>query len=163
MKITCSMSEEIPIRSFGVSVIVLKTTSQSTTVLLLKRAEPFLNGEWCQIAGGIERGERAWETALRELKEETGLTPYALYSADICEQFYEVDKECISIFPVFVAFVDSNSEILLNEEHSEYRWMTVQEAEALLPFPGQRHILRHIQSQFIDRKPLEHLRISLPV
>ncbi len=151
---------EIPVKSFGVSVIVLKSTSEGVLVLLLKRTDRFLNDEWCQVAGGIEKDERAWEAALREIREETGLVPYALYSADVCEQFYEADKECISIFPVFVAFVDSGSEIRLNEEHSEYRWVTVPEAETMLLFPGQRHILQHVQNEFVDREPLEYLRIS---
>jgi dATP pyrophosphohydrolase len=48
--------QEIPIRSFGVSVIVLKNKTQSATILLLKRAERFLHGQWCQIAGGIKIG-----------------------------------------------------------------------------------------------------------
>ena len=63
---------EISIRSFGVSVVLLRKTKPQTEVLLLRRNQTLV-GELCQIAGGIEDGEKAWETALREVKEETGL------------------------------------------------------------------------------------------
>ena len=77
---------EISIRSFGVSVVLLRKAEPQTEVLLLRRNQTLV-GEWCQIAGSIEDGEKAWETALREAKEETGLDYDRLYSADICEQF----------------------------------------------------------------------------
>ncbi|WP_312882971.1 NUDIX domain-containing protein [Rhizobium etli] len=38
----------------------------------MRRTGSTLSGEWCQIAGGIEHGETAWQAALREAKEETG-------------------------------------------------------------------------------------------
>ncbi|HBD83024.1 MAG TPA: NUDIX hydrolase, partial [Dehalococcoidia bacterium] len=44
---------------------------------------------WQEISGLIEPRETAWEAALREIKEETGLTPYRFYSADFVERFYE--------------------------------------------------------------------------
>ena len=42
-------------------------------LLLTKRSEPPCVGEWCLPGGFIEMGETARESALRELKEETGL------------------------------------------------------------------------------------------
>ncbi|MBB3464556.1 8-oxo-dGTP pyrophosphatase MutT (NUDIX family) [Rhizobium sp. BK377] len=42
--------------------------------MLLLRRNHTLVGEWCQIAGAIEEGEKAWEAALREVNEETNLT-----------------------------------------------------------------------------------------
>lgn len=70
-----------------------------------------LAGIWCQIARKVEGGETAWQAALRELYEETGLAPDAFYSADICEQFYEADRDAITVAPVFVAFIDSAAEV----------------------------------------------------
>ena len=63
---------EIPIKSSIVSLIAVRRTERLHEVLLLKRAQTQV-GTWCQIAGGIEDGETAWQTALRELDEETGL------------------------------------------------------------------------------------------
>ena len=94
--------------------------------------------EWCQVAGGIEDGETAWQTAVRELFEETGLKPNALYSDDICEQFYEPDRDAITMAPVFVAFVDASATVVLNHKHSDYRWVSFQEAIEMVAFGGQR-------------------------
>ncbi|MBP2509144.1 dATP pyrophosphohydrolase [Agrobacterium tumefaciens] len=149
---------EIPIRSFGVSVVLLRNAEPQTEVLLLRRNHTLV-GEWCQIAGGIEDGEKAWETALREVKEETGLDCDRLYSADICEQFYEADRDAISMFPVFVGFVDAEAVVTINHEHSEFRWVSFASAMTMVPFAGQRHVLRHVEAEFVQREPVQHLLI----
>ncbi len=150
---------EIPIRAFMASLVAVRKTEARHEVLLLKRTQT-LAGEWCQVAGSIEEGETAWQTALRELDEETGLKPNALYSADICEQFYEADRDAITLVPVFVAFIDSNAEVYLNHEHSEYRWVSFIEAIEMVAFGGQRRVLGWIEDEFINRNPSKHLLIE---
>ncbi len=82
-------------------------------VLLLRRNH-MLVGEWCQVAGAIEEGENGWEAALCEVNEETNLASKRLYFADIYEQFYEADRDAISILPVFVGFVDADATVVIN-------------------------------------------------
>jgi dATP pyrophosphohydrolase len=152
----------IAINSYGVSVFVIKLESDAHKVLLLLRsARETLQDMWCQVAGAVEPGETAWQAALRELREETGLTPSRLYSADICEQFYDLNQDRIEIVPVFVAFLDSDQQITLNDEHTAYRWVTFEEARDLLVFAGQRSVLAAIKREFLDRQPNERLRIQL--
>ncbi|OOG67009.1 NUDIX hydrolase [Sinorhizobium sp. A49] len=149
---------EIPIRSFAVSVVILRETGGTHEVLLLRR-NGSLAGEWCQIAGAIEAGETAWQAALREVEEETGLRPSRFYSADICEQFYEADRDAISLLPVFVGNVPSAATVTLNAEHSEFKWLSFDEAVRMVPFAGQRKVLRHIQQEFVDSEPSAWLLI----
>lgn len=118
------------------------------------------NEQWCQVAGGIEPGEKAWEAALREIKEETGLVPDVLYSADTCEQFYEVEKDSIWMAPVFVAYAKPDSNVILNHEHSEYKWVSFKKAISMVPFPGQKTILKHINNEFAKKRPVELLQIK---
>lgn len=151
---------DVPVRALIASVVALRQASAGYEVLLLKRAETLV-GEWCQIAGKIEEGEAAWQTALRELSEETGLIPQRFYSADICEQFYVPDRDVITLSPVFVAFVRYDDEVTLNGEHSDYRWVRFSDAVEMVAFGGQRRILRWIEEEFERRTPSEHLRIDI--
>ena len=89
---------EIQIRAFIASLVAVRRAEERYEVLLMKRTQS-LAGEWCQVAGKIEDGETAWQTVLRELSEETGLKPDAFYYADTCEQFYEADRDAITIAP----------------------------------------------------------------
>lgn len=150
---------EIPIRSFAVSVVILRETASTHEFLLLRR-NGSLAGEWCQIAGAIEAGETAWQAALREVEEETGLTPIRFYSADICEQFYEADRDAISLLPVFVGYVHSAATVRLNAEHSEFQWLPFDAAVWMVPFAGQRKILKHIQQEFVESEPSAWLLIQ---
>jgi len=154
------MAKEIPIRCYGVSLIVCRKNRRASEILLLKRA-PRYNGQWCQVAGGIEPGETAWQAAVREMKEETALVPERLYSADLLEKFYEMDKDAIWIAPVFVAFVPFRCSVVLNHEHTEYRWLSYRAALAMLPFPGQREILRAVRASFLKRRPATVLEIEV--
>jgi dATP pyrophosphohydrolase len=97
---------------------------------------------------------------VREIREETALDVRALYSADLCEQFYEISNDSIWIAPVFVAFVGGESRVVTNEEHSEHRWCTITEGVALLTFPGAGHILQTVDSHFVAREPNPFLRIA---
>ena len=150
---------DIPIKAFIISVVPIRFSDDGCEILLLKRAQTLV-GEWCQVAGKIEDGETAWQAALRELSEETGLTPDALYSGDIYEQFYEPDRDAITVAPVFVAIIGGNPAVQLNDEHSDFRWMTFDEAIEVVAFGGQRRILRWIEEEFVRRTPSEHLKIA---
>ena len=151
---------EISLRAFLVSIVVLRKIESNFEVLLLKRTQN-LAGEWCQVAGKIEENETAWQAAVRELAEETALIPELFYSADINEQFYEAARDSITIAPVFVALVDPSAEVILNEEHSDYRWSGFDEAMELVTFGGQRHVLRWIEAEFVKRVPSKHLLIDI--
>jgi dATP pyrophosphohydrolase len=151
--------QEIPVRSFSVSLIILRLSDNRHELLLLKRSRT-LAGTWCQVAGATEPGEAAWQTAKREAREETGLTLHKLYSADICEQFYEADRDAITLVPVFVGYAGPNAQVVLNAEHHDFRWVSFEEAAELVPFSGQRRVLDHVKREFVDRTPNPWLLIE---
>jgi len=62
-----------------VSVLVLIHTPD-LQVLLLDRADK--PGFWQSVTGSIEGGETLWETAMREVQEETGLEAQRYHLAD---------------------------------------------------------------------------------
>lgn len=92
--------------------------------LLLKRSskEKLYPSVWQVITGTIENGEKAVETALRELKEETGCCPVKLWTVPYVASFFNPYKDCINHAPVFAALVSSTDKIKISDEHDEYKW-----------------------------------------
>jgi dihydroneopterin triphosphate diphosphatase len=65
------------ISAYCVSAYLIHSHSKGCDYLLLRRVEDYLKGTWQMISGGIKEGEKAYEAALRETFEETGLKPLA--------------------------------------------------------------------------------------
>lgn len=152
------MKQRIPIRANGVVVYVLRRRRDDVQFLLLLRTAD-RGGFWQSVSGGLESGETAWQTALREVHEETGLMVNELFATDRVECFYQHRKDRIYMAPAFVAFVPDKQEVKLSHEHSEFRWATLKEALELLPFEQQRSIMEYIEREFLKRRPHEQLRI----
>lgn len=148
-----------PVRCTMVSIVVLRGSGGDPRMLVVRRAGACLHGAWSYIAGHVAEGEAGWQTALRELREETGLAPDALYATSFCEQFYSAQADCIEIVPAFVARIAEGAEVRLNVEHSESRWVSLDEASGLLPFGSQRELLAHVCREFIERRPSAFLRM----
>ncbi len=127
--------------------------------LLLKRASyQWFPDLWQMVSGKIKDGEKAYESALREIKEETGLIPEKMWVLPNINSFYLVEDESINLVPVFVARVDMDSIIKISSEHSEYKWVNRKEAKELLAWPGQRRSVEIIEECFdISKKSFLHL------
>jgi dATP pyrophosphohydrolase len=146
---------------FCVSAFIIKMEKEQARYLLIRRCGKLLHGNWQMVSGKVEEGETAWEAALREIKEETGLLPDSFYAADFVETFYQTEYDAVLSVPVFVAFVSSSQEIKLSpSEHDAYKWLSYEEALSYLEFSTQRDGIRHVNEQFIQRNPNKRLSIS---
>lgn len=150
--------DSIPVRCTMVSVVTVRDGGET---LLLRRGAGYLEGVWSYVAGHLHRGEPGWRCALRELREETGLAPHALYAADYCEQYYDARHEVIEVVPAFVARVGDDSPVTLNHEHDRARWLPIDAAIPLLPFGGQRRLFAHVRAEFVERRPPRALRMPI--
>jgi dATP pyrophosphohydrolase len=143
----------------GVASLVLRSRADAHEVLLLRRAtEPFL-GEWFPIEGGLDGDEPPHAAARREILEETGLVPHRLYRDPLSPLLvpsagYEVHLH------VFVAFVETNAEVTLNEEHSHCEWLSIDEAIARVPLAAQKAALRRVEETFLRTAPPTHLLVT---
>ena len=81
---------------------------------------------WCTPGGKVEVGETAVEGAIREVKEEVGIS---LKPSDLEYVGYDVNafnNEKVWISFLFVAHVDVDTKVTLQEtELSEYEWTSV--------------------------------------
>ena len=121
-----------------VDCYVYRRTDDGILFLLMKRnLNKIYEHLWQGVAGKIEEGETSSEAAIRELKEETGLSPVNMFVADHVSKFYEVHGDRINLVPVFGIEVDSEI-INLSEEHISYKWVDINEALNTLVWNGQK-------------------------
>jgi dATP pyrophosphohydrolase len=141
-------------RPDAVAVLVLRGAGAGTRVLLLRRSRGAFAGAWTFVMGGVEDGERATDAARRELLEETGLTASAFYTAGELDAFYDPVRDRIVHVPFFVARVNGEAGIVLEDDvHDEHRWLPFAEAEELLTFSSQRRVLDEVRRAFVAREP----------
>jgi dATP pyrophosphohydrolase len=131
--------------------------------LLLKRSpEQYYPNIWQMVTGKIKENETAYQSALREIKEETGLTPEKFWVAPTVNSFYSPDKDYICLLPVFAARVKDECEIKLSKEHTEYKWVNPEEAKQLLAWDGQRKSVDVIVDYVLNRNSfLNFIEIKL--
>ena len=135
---------------------IFRETENGIEFLLLKRADDQVySGLWQMVTGKIKENEHAYETAIREIKEETGLTPLQLWVAPTVNSFYEPKDEYICLLPVFAARVESN-QIKLSDEHTDYKWVDKTTAQKLLAWEGQRKAVQIIEDYFLNEKSFFH-------
>lgn len=127
----------------------------------MRRVGPILKGNWQMISGGIEESEKAWEAALREVGEETGLLPDRFYLVDFVEMFYQVPCDRVVFGTVFAAFVDSSQEVTLSSEHDLYEWVSYEKALQFLQFTTQKNAVRHIEENYIKKEPWDYFQIPV--
>lgn len=129
-----------------VDVYVLRQGVTGLETLVLRRsARGRCPGSWEVVHGSIEAGERPVDAALRELREETGLTPNALYNLSRTESFYRHGTDEIGFIPVFAAFVAAEGAVRLSPEHEEAAWLSLPSAEGRLAWPRERRALGDIR------------------
>ncbi len=121
-----------------IDAYVFRRTESGLSFLLLKRAKTKIYEHlWQGVAGKIEKDETAWQAAIRELKEETCLTPFKMFTADHVSKFYEAYQDRINLVPVFGIEV-SSKKIVLSDEHCDYKWVSFDEAYETLVWRGQK-------------------------
>lgn len=131
---------------------IFRIINDEIEFLLLKRSpDQYYPNLWQMVSGKIKENETAYNAALREIKEETDLTPEKFWVAPTVNSFYSPDKDYICLLPVFAAKVDCNCEIKISNEHTEYKWVKSDEAKQLLAWDGQRKSVDVIVDYVLNR------------
>ena len=125
-----------------IDVYCLDPSAGDWHVLTLQRAhDTRCPTAWETVHGHIEAGESPEEAALREVREEAGLTVQRLYN--VCVQpFYLHKLATVELAVVFAAFVDRAQPITLGAEHMRHEWLTPDAALTRFVWPRERAALR---------------------
>lgn len=127
-------------------------TNGDLEFLLLKRSpDQYYPNLWQMVTGKIKYNETAYDAALREIKEETGLKPEKFWVAPTVNSFYSAEKDYICLIPVFAARIPEKGEIKLSDEHTEYQWVNPVDAKKLLAWDGQRKSIDVIVDYVLNR------------
>jgi len=82
-------------------------------------------GHWDFVKGKIEEGETPHETALRETKEETGISDIEFIDGfeESVEYNFKFKNEDIHKIVVFFLAKTNEKKITLSHEHSDFVWL----------------------------------------
>jgi ADP-ribose pyrophosphatase YjhB (NUDIX family) len=115
-------------------------------LLVLKRNNPPAKGEWWFPGGRIRRGETFFQTLTREVKEETGLDVKVLGFIGVYERIF---RERHDIPIVFLCRCEDEN-VILNSEHSEYKFLNANKAFAEL-----HQMLKEVLADMFGKKLVE--------
>jgi len=137
------------VRVLYVDVYVLRPGPGGWEVLVLRRGPAGrCPHAWETVHGHLLEGEAPVDAALRELAEETGLAPSALYNVSRVETFYLHARDTVALIPVFCAFVGVGAEARLSAEHEAVEWLAPEAASARFAWPREARALADILRLF---------------
>ena len=123
------------IGQFMCGIGVLVWDQKADEFLLLKRSETkdFGAGLWECVTGRVDQGEGFEDAAHREVKEELGVSIELLEILGTTHFYRGAERpeyELIGI--VYLGSIEQRDSIKISQEHSEYRWVTSEEAATLI-------------------------------
>lgn len=117
--------------------IVYRRFHGNTEILLIKHVN---SGHWSFPKGHVEKDESEEETALREIKEETGVD--VLINTSFRETVtYSPRKDSQKLVVYFIAKAKSYDFTPQEEEISEIRWVDISHAGAILTYENDKTIV----------------------
>ncbi len=130
--------------------------------LILKRDQDVIyGGQWRMVGGKVKEGETAFEAGARELYEETNLNPALFWVLPSINQFYDVKGDAVKQVPAFGANVDKSSEIVLNHEHEDWKWISQDKIDTYIQWPEQKRLMYLLADIVTSKQILEEWIIGL--
>ncbi|MEM3739131.1 MAG: NUDIX domain-containing protein, partial [Thermoplasmata archaeon] len=111
-------------------------------LLLLKRSEKVgsFRGRWATVSGYIEEGDTPLSRARLEIMEETGIRKAVLLK----KGEVVLARSGNRVFAVHPFLFETNEEVILDWEHSEYRWIQPMEIDSYNTVPKLKEALRKV-------------------
>lgn len=141
------MSKHLPVIA---QTIVYRKKGGNFEVLLLKRTEE-RGGFWNVVNGTLEFDESIVECRARELSEEAGIKDVLRWSDEI-NRFSFQYHESPFVVVVYAAEVATDQSVIINEEHTEYTWVSFDKALQMMKFDDDKNGLRACQKMLSPQK-----------
>lgn len=110
--------------------------------LIFKRAPDVIYAnQWRMVGGKVLENESHHRAALRELKEETGIIPDLFWSIPSLNHFYDYKSDCIHQIPAFAGQLKNKTQISLNHEHVDWKWISREDIDSYIQWPEQKRLM----------------------
>jgi len=143
-------SYKYPRPALTVDAVVFAEEGDKIMVLLIRRGKEPFKGLWAVPGGFLEVNETCKEGALRELKEETGMTGVEL------EQFYVFDaigrdprERVITVAHMGVTDIGAHNTVKGADDAAEANWFDV---EKLPPLAADHELIINTALQFLKEQ-----------
>ena len=120
-------------------IVLFRNDSDKNEFLLLT----YPQGHWDFVKGKVEQGETPHETALRETKEETGITNIEFIDGfeESVEYDFRFKREDIHKKVIFFLAKTNEKNIKLSHEHNDYLWLEYNDALKKTTFENAKNVL----------------------
>jgi len=120
-------------------IVLFRNDSDKNEFLLLN----YPQGHWDFVKGKIEQNETSHETALRETKEETGISNIEFVNGfeESVEYDFRFKNEDIHKKVIFFLAKTSEKKIRLSHEHNDYLWLGYNDALKKTTFRNAKNVL----------------------
>jgi mutator protein MutT len=136
-----TVPRDYPDRPFlGVGAIIV----QDDYILLVRRANPPLQGEWSIPGGLVEVGETTKEAIIREIQEETSLEIEPVKLVEVFERILRDKSNLVQYHFVLIDYVCRivSGEPRAGSDVSELRWAKMKELDGLKVSPETCAVIR---------------------
>jgi 8-oxo-dGTP pyrophosphatase MutT (NUDIX family) len=125
--------------------IVLFRKEKSKKLFLLLH---YPSGHWDFVKGKMEEGESTHQTAIRETKEETGITDITFLEnfEEWIEYNFQYQGELVNKKVVFFLAETKTEEVKISHEHQNYAWMDYNTSMEKTTFDNAKMVLTKAQT-----------------
>ena len=120
-------------------IVLFRNDSSKNEFLLLN----YPQGHWDFVKGKIEKNETLHEAALRETREETGISNIEFFDGfeESVEYDFRFKKEDIHKKVIFFLAKTNEKNIKLSHEHNDYIWLEYDDALKKTTFENAKNVL----------------------
>ena len=131
------------IEETSAGIILFRKEDSKILFLLLH----YPSGHWDFVKGKIEEGESTHETAIREAKEETGITDITFLEnfEEWIKYDFQYQGELVHKKVVFFLAETKTKEVMISHEHLDYTWMDYNTSMEKTTFDNAKTVLTRAQ------------------
>ena len=131
------------IEETSAGIVIFRKENSKNLFLLLR----YPSGHWDFVKGKMEKNESTHETAVRETREETGITNIMFLEnfEEWIEYNFQFQGELVQKKVVFFLAETKTKEVEISHEHLDYTWMDYNSAMEKTTFDNAKTVLTRAQ------------------